>query len=797
MTTSPSATLSIPELRAAVRGRVIAPDDPDYDTARTVMAGGIDRRPAVIVRVADVADIQHVIGLARNAGMELAVRCGGHSGLGHGVTEGGIVIDLRDMKAIEIDPERRTAWAEAGLTAREVTEAAAAHGLAVGFGDTGSVGIGGLTLGGGIGYFVRKDGLTIDNLLAAEIVTADGQLRLVDADTEPELFWGIRGGGGNFGVATRFLYRLHELPSFVGGMLILPASADVVAGFIAAAEAAPEELSTIANVMNCPPMPNIPEEHHGKLVVLAFLAFAGDAEAGEREMAPFRALATPLVDEVKPMPYPEIYPPEPPDDSYHPTAAGFTMFVDTIDDDVAETIMEYLEASDASMRATQLRVLGGAMARVPRRCDRIRAPRESHHGHRRRLLRGARGQGRARGMGPSDLPMRSTRAEEGAYVNFVGDEGEAGVRAAYPGSDLGPHGGPQGSLRSDEPLPAEPEHPTRRRGGGRWTRLSGDWTGPATMAVMTEIATERPAGAAGTALADLAPQLEEHRAALTGYCYRMLGSAFEAEDAVQETFVRAWRGYDRFEGRAALRSWLYRIATNVCLSMLGASQRRARPMDLAAPSSADRALPPPLPEATWIEPIPDAIAIQAAADPAEVAVARESIRLAFVTALQHLPPRQRAVLILREVLRWKADEVAELLETTVASVNSALQRARATLAANEVKETEPGEADGRAARGAARALRGRLRALRHGVADRAPPRGREPGTCRRTSSGCGPTRTSSSGASARASDARARAWSPSRRMDRRRGASTSRGRTAPWSRGRSRSWRSATAGSAG
>ncbi len=206
------------------------------------------------------------------------------------------------------------------------------------------------------------------------------------------------------------------------------------------------------------------------------------------------------------------------------------------------------------------------------------------------------------------------------------------------------------------------------------------------MTAMTDVASHSPAGATATAPPERAPQREEHRAALTGYCYRMLGSAFEAEDAVQETFVRAWRGYDRFEGRSALRSWLYRIATNVCLSMLGASQRRARPMDLSAPSTADRALPPPLPDATWIEPIPDGIAIQAAAAPAEVAIARESIRLAFVTALQHLPPRQRAVLILREVLRWKADEVAELLETTVASVNSALQRARATLAANEVKE---------------------------------------------------------------------------------------------------------------
>jgi RNA polymerase sigma-70 factor (ECF subfamily) len=188
-------------------------------------------------------------------------------------------------------------------------------------------------------------------------------------------------------------------------------------------------------------------------------------------------------------------------------------------------------------------------------------------------------------------------------------------------------------------------------------------------------------------------QLEQYRSELTGYCYRMLGSAFEAEDAVQETLVRAWRGLDKFEGRAALRSWLYRIATNVCLSMLGASQRRARPMDLQPARSADTPLPPPLPETTWIEPIPDGRIVPEAADPADLAEARESVRLAFIAALQHLPPRQRAVLILREVLRWRADEVAELMETSVASVNSALQRARATLAAARPDESAAGPMD--------------------------------------------------------------------------------------------------------
>ena len=174
-------------------------------------------------------------------------------------------------------------------------------------------------------------------------------------------------------------------------------------------------------------------------------------------------------------------------------------------------------------------------------------------------------------------------------------------------------------------------------------------------------------------------ELESHRRELTGYCYRMLGSGFEAEDAVQETMVRAWRGIDGFEGRAALRSWLYRIATNVCLDMLQGPQRRARPMDLGPSSTADSTLSAGLPEHSWVQPVADARVLPTDGDPAELAASRDTIRLAFVAALQHLPPRQRAVLILREVLRWQASEVAELLDSSVASVNSALQRARATL----------------------------------------------------------------------------------------------------------------------
>ncbi|HEY6056309.1 MAG TPA: sigma-70 family RNA polymerase sigma factor [Gaiellaceae bacterium] len=189
-----------------------------------------------------------------------------------------------------------------------------------------------------------------------------------------------------------------------------------------------------------------------------------------------------------------------------------------------------------------------------------------------------------------------------------------------------------------------------------------------------------------------ADELEQHRVALNAYCYRMLGSPFEAEDAVQETMIRAWRGLDRFEGRAALKSWLYKIATNVCLDMLAGRERRARPMDLGPAREPVVENLNALPEVTWIEPVPDAYVVPEG-DPAEVAVARETIRLAFVAALQHLPPRQRAALILCEVLRWQATEVAELLETSVPAVNSALQRARATLETANMHPADPGEVD--------------------------------------------------------------------------------------------------------
>jgi FAD/FMN-containing dehydrogenase len=430
--TSPKPTaLSISELRAALNGRVIAQGDAGYDAARTVFLGGIDRRPAVIVRVTDATDVARVVSLARETGLELAIRSGGHSAAGHSVSEGGIVLDLTQMRALQIDAERRTAWAETGLTAGAYTVAAGAYGLATGFGDTGSVGIGGITLGGGVGYLVRKYGMTIDDLLAAEVVTADGQLLRADAENQPDLFWAIRGGGGNFGVATRFQFRLHEVDTVVGGMLLLPATPDAIAAFIAEAEAAPDELSTIANVMPAPPMPFVPAEHHGKLVIMALMCYAGAPEAGERVIARFRALATPIADMVKPMRYAEVYPPD--DESYHPTAVARTMFMDAIDHGAAENIVDHLEASDAPMRVAQLRVLGGAMARVPADATAFAQRQSRIMVNVAAFYTGPEGKA-VREAWVSEFAAALRQGDDGAYVNFLGDEGEARIRAAYPGA---------------------------------------------------------------------------------------------------------------------------------------------------------------------------------------------------------------------------------------------------------------------------------------------------------------------------------------------------------------------------
>jgi len=426
-----SSSTPIAQLRSSFDGRVTGPGDAGYDQARKVFYGKWDRRPAAVVRPTSAEEVARVVILAAESGSELAVRSGGHSLAGHSVSDGGIVLDLAELTALDIDLEGRTAWAQSGLTAGAYSARVGEHGLATGFGDTGSVGLGGITLGGGVGFLVRKHGLTVDNLLAAELVTAGGQILEVDDERHPDLFWAIRGGGGNFGVATRFKFRLHELPSIVGGMLLLPGSPEVIEGLVAAAAAAPEELSLIANIMVAPPMPFIPASAHGQLVVMALLAYAGDAEAGERALAPIRALAEPLADMVQPMPYAGLF--QGGGDMEVVEESARSLFCDTVDATAAKAVIEHLQASTAPMAVAQLRVLGGAMARVP-----VEA---TAFAHRHRPMMAGVGSVYERA---ADRPAQDAWADEfaaalrqgdpGVYVNFLGDEGPARVREAYPGA---------------------------------------------------------------------------------------------------------------------------------------------------------------------------------------------------------------------------------------------------------------------------------------------------------------------------------------------------------------------------
>jgi FAD/FMN-containing dehydrogenase len=431
MNTSRHFRLSVSQLRLELGGAVVGPGDPGYEASRRVFLPAIDRRPAAIVRPADATDVARVVSLARANGVELAVRGGGHSQAGHGTTEGGILLDLAGLAILEIDPAERVARAGGGLTSGRVTVAAAPHGLAVGFGDTPSVGIGGLTLGGGSGFLVRKHGLTIDHLLGAEVVTADGRVLQVDAETHPDLFWAIRGGGGNFGVATRFDYRLQEVDIVTGGMLALPATAETVAGLVTEAEAAPDELSLIANVLLAPPLPFVPPDLVGTPMMFVLLVHAGCLEDAARTVAPLRALAPPVADFVRAMPFSEMFPTE--ERELPPRSVVRTFFADRLDEAAAGELLGRLWASSAQLSAAQIRILGGAMSRVP--------PEATAFAHRgRRLMMNFT----AAYSSPEEDAVHRAWAEnaaaslrdgeDAAYVNFLGDEGDGRVRAAYPGS---------------------------------------------------------------------------------------------------------------------------------------------------------------------------------------------------------------------------------------------------------------------------------------------------------------------------------------------------------------------------
>ena len=429
----PVATDVSPDLAVlggSLNGRLVPPDHDDYDSLREVHLAQVDDRPVAIVRAVDARDVSRTVLFARDNDLELAVRGGGHSVAGHSVVDGGLVLDLREMRGLHIDPEARIAWAQPGLTAIEVTEAAAAHGLAIPFGDSGSVGIAGLTLGGGIGWLVRKHGLTIDSLLSVEVVTADGR-QLVASETEnPDLFWAIRGGGGNFGVVTRFQFRLSPVAMVFGGALLMPATADVLRALVPIAASAPRELTTISFFMAAvPPMPFIDPQHYGKPGIAIMFVYDGDPESGAAAIAPFRAVATPLGEMVTPMPYPAIYQ-FTADASARAASVMRSAFFETLDDDAVTTILEAMaQQPQGAMTFTQIRVLGGALADVPADGTAF-AHREANVMVAIMAMYGDDGAA-ATAWADAFYGALAPKAT-GVYSNFLGNEGDGRVREAYP-----------------------------------------------------------------------------------------------------------------------------------------------------------------------------------------------------------------------------------------------------------------------------------------------------------------------------------------------------------------------------
>ena len=419
-------------LRGEIRGDVFEPSDHGFESEDGIFYKEYhQRRPLARVRVAETSDVSKVIEFARDTGAGLAVRAGGHSILGHSTSDGGLVLDLSGLKEIDVDIDRQRAWAGGGILAGDYTARMAEHGLATGFGDTGSVGIAGLTMGGGIGFLHRKLGLTIDSLVGAEIVTADGEAQRISEEDSPDLFWAIRGGGGNFGVVTRLHYRLHPVDTVMGGMLVLPATPQVVADFVAAAMEAPDDLSAMASVMVAPPMPFLPEEAHGQMVVLALIVHAGDTAKGEVEVDKFRRLATPLSDSLDVMRYLEMFPP---DEAGAPRPEGLSIrsvFSDEFTRAEAEILVDALESSTASMSVAQIRVLGGAVSRVPADATAFA------HRDRAMVLNVAAAY-ESPALRPDyepwvdDLSEKLRNGAPGSYVNFLGDDSERAVKEVYP-----------------------------------------------------------------------------------------------------------------------------------------------------------------------------------------------------------------------------------------------------------------------------------------------------------------------------------------------------------------------------
>jgi hypothetical protein len=426
------ADAQLADLGSRLLGRLILPADADYDEARTtVNITGGPRWPRAVVRAADADDVAEAVVFARRHSLPLAVRSGGHSIPRLSVVDGALVIDLSQMKRVVVDPAARIARVQPGATSGDLAGPAQAHGLALSTGDTHSVGMGGLTTGGGIGFMLRTQGLTIDNLLSAQVVTAAGDIVTASAEEHPDLFWAIRGGGGNLGVVTEFTYRLHPVGQIIGGELLLPATREVIRGYLDYTVSAPDDLTTIASIMHAPPAPHVPPQHVGALVFSVIACWTGAPEDGEQALAPLRALGTPFADAIGPMPYPDIY-----QFTAHqalPHAASIRMtFADELSDGALDAALDAMRRATSPYSLFHVRGLGGAMARVPEDATAF--------AHRRRRFFVAiiglwldPAEDAAPHQTWTEALWRVIRPEgQGVYVNFLDNEGPDRVRDAYP-----------------------------------------------------------------------------------------------------------------------------------------------------------------------------------------------------------------------------------------------------------------------------------------------------------------------------------------------------------------------------
>jgi FAD/FMN-containing dehydrogenase len=422
------------KLAEALRGELITPADPRYDEARRVWNGDIDRRPPLIARCADQADVAAAVGFAARSGLSVAVRGGGHSVAGQGTCDDGLVVDLSPMRAVRVDWERRIAHVQGGALWQDVDRATEPHGLAATGGIVSETGVGGLTLGGGIGHLMRRCGLTVDNLVEADLITADGRAVTVDASSDPELLWGLRGGGGNFGAVVRFGFRLHEVgPTVLAGMVIhaLDDAPAVLTYYREMIAEAPDFLGTILNLRLCPAIPSVPEPLHGRPILAVNVCWSGDLEQGEAYLRPLRAFGRPILDTIARRRYAEFQQlsdaTSPRGKHYYWRSADFGPLTDA----VVDVLLEHASRITSPLAAVPIYHLGGAVGRVAAE-DTAFGARDATHNINMFGAWEPEDQDRERHVGwVRDLSAAMEPHAVGKYVNFLNDEEPAGVRAAY------------------------------------------------------------------------------------------------------------------------------------------------------------------------------------------------------------------------------------------------------------------------------------------------------------------------------------------------------------------------------